>query len=160
MSTTEEVFKYVPFASFVHGSFWHKLTEQKLDVDRLNTEPRPISGFYTNAVSVQPVLHNDVLLELDCTAFNSSGIGTTAGILRSPGMLYNQNTMEAFKSFDKLALLRSTGEAIWARITSGECLADPSQLAPFVLLSFAVSGFYNCFIERTNKTNHLCCNRN
>lgn len=139
-STDADVFKYVPFASFVHASFWHKLTELKLDVDRLDTKPRPICGFYSNAEAVQQPLH-----ELDCTAFNSGGSGVSGAdaskscLLRSPGVLHNQNTMEAFKDFDKLALLRSEGERIWAGIASGDCVRDPSRLAPFVLLSFAAS---------------------
>lgn len=60
----ENVFQFVPFSSFVQGSFWHKFTEIKLDVDRLSDARRPIFGFYSNMNAVQ------CLAEVDCTSFN------------------------------------------------------------------------------------------
>lgn len=59
-----EIFKYVPLKSVIDASFWYKLSEVKLDIDRLNDGPRKIHGFYRNATAV------DCLLEVDCTSFN------------------------------------------------------------------------------------------
>lgn len=59
-----KIFKYVNYNSFVHPSFWHKLTEIKIDIDKLNDNKRPINAYYTNSNSTH------CLLEVDCTAFN------------------------------------------------------------------------------------------
>lgn len=59
----EEILQFVPFTSFVNPSFWHKLSELKIDVDRLEDVPRKISGFFSNT-------ENFCLLEVDYTAFN------------------------------------------------------------------------------------------
>lgn len=58
------VFQYKSFSSFVHPSFWHKLAELKIDVDRLNDSRKEINGFFTNSDATH------CLLEVDCTAFN------------------------------------------------------------------------------------------
>lgn len=64
----EEVLQFVPFTSFVNPSFWHKLADLKIDVDRLNDVSRPISGFFSNTdTSGAP---GKCLLEVDYTAFN------------------------------------------------------------------------------------------
>ena len=62
---SNDLFKFYPFNSFVHPSFWHKLAEHKIDIDRLNDKAKNIFGFYTNSNSLQ------CLLEIDCTAFNT-----------------------------------------------------------------------------------------
>lgn len=62
--TEPKIFQFKPFSSFVNQSFWHKLSEIKLDVDRLSDARREINGFYTNS----DVTH--CLLETDATSFN------------------------------------------------------------------------------------------
>lgn len=64
MSKNENIFQYKLFQSFVHPSFWHKLTETKIDVDGLREDRKPINGFYTNNDSTH------CLMEIDCTSFN------------------------------------------------------------------------------------------
>lgn len=55
----------VPFSSSVNPSFWSKLTEIKLDVDRLQENKRKIWGYFTNVnVQFKP------LMEVDSTSFN------------------------------------------------------------------------------------------
>lgn len=64
----EEFLQFVPFTSFVNPSFWHKLGELKIDVDRLDDVPRTICGFFSNTdTSGNP---GKCLLEVDYTAFN------------------------------------------------------------------------------------------
>lgn len=58
------IFKYVTYNSFVHPSFWHKLTEIKIDIDKLNDNKRLMNAFYTNSNATH------CLLQSDCTAFN------------------------------------------------------------------------------------------
>lgn len=65
----EEIVQFVPFTSFVNPSFWHKLAELKIDVDRLDDVARTISGFFsiTTDTSGAPA---KLLLEVDYTAFS------------------------------------------------------------------------------------------
>lgn len=59
-----KIFQFKLFNSFVHPSFWHKLAEIKIDIDRLSDARKTINGFYTNS----DVTH--CLLETDATSFN------------------------------------------------------------------------------------------
>lgn len=58
------IFKYVAYNSFVDPSFWHKLTEIKIDIDKLNDNKRVINAFYTSSNTTH------CSLAIDCTAFN------------------------------------------------------------------------------------------
>lgn len=60
----EEIIQYVPFMSFVHPSFWHTLTEMKLDVDKLNETTKQIWGRFTHRSDIGTVF------EVDGTSFN------------------------------------------------------------------------------------------
>ncbi|TKS71238.1 ATG7 ATG12-activating enzyme E1 [Collichthys lucidus] len=53
------------------------------------------------------------------------------------GTLYNTNTLDAFKTTDKKALLEKEAKEIWDAIHSGAALKDPSILCRFILLTFA-----------------------
>lgn len=58
---------YVQLSSLVSPSFWSKLTEIKLDVDKLSETERHIWGYY-------PIIRNRnisfTFLEVDSTSFN------------------------------------------------------------------------------------------
>lgn len=60
----EEIIQYVPFMSFVHPSFWHTLTEIKLNVDRLNETSKQIYGRFTYRDDI------GAIFEVDGTSFN------------------------------------------------------------------------------------------
>lgn len=60
----EQVIQYVPFMSFVHPSFWHSLTDIKLNVDKLNENNKQINGRYTYRDDIGTVF------EVDGTSFN------------------------------------------------------------------------------------------
>lgn len=62
--TDVKIFQFQPFSSFVSPTFWHKLAELKIDVDRLSDARREITASYTNS----DVTH--CLLEADATSFN------------------------------------------------------------------------------------------
>lgn len=59
-----KILQFQPFSSFVSPTFWHKLAELKINVDRLNDARKPISGFFTNSDTTH------CLLETDATSFN------------------------------------------------------------------------------------------
>jgi hypothetical protein len=55
--------QFSSFTSFVEPSFWHKLCQVKLDVDKLEEKERLIWGYYSNIDSKGNLL-------VDVTAFN------------------------------------------------------------------------------------------
>lgn len=61
---TVQIFQFAPFQSFVSPTFWHKLSEIKIDHDRLSDAPKQIYGFYTNRSA------KACLLEVDYSSFN------------------------------------------------------------------------------------------
>lgn len=65
MSNDGDILQFVPLNSFVSPTFWHKLTEIKLEHDRLSDAPKPISGFYTNRNATS------CLMDVDYTAFQT-----------------------------------------------------------------------------------------
>lgn len=59
MSSEESnLVQYVPFNSVIAPTFWHKLSQTKIDVDRLEEKIRQVWGYYTNQGS--PNLFVDV----------------------------------------------------------------------------------------------------
>lgn len=53
------------------------------------------------------------------------------------GTLINTNTIEAFRTYNKMELIQSFGQEIWDTVKSGKALEDPSVLCQFVLMTFA-----------------------
>lgn len=67
MSTDEnqlDIIQYVPFTSFVHPSFWHSLTDLKLNVDKLKETTKQIHGSFSYSNDIGTVF------EVDGTSFN------------------------------------------------------------------------------------------
>ncbi|XP_066283874.1 ubiquitin-like modifier-activating enzyme ATG7 [Branchiostoma lanceolatum] len=124
--------QFAPFGSALDAGFWHKLTQNKLEVYKLDDQPRPIHGFYYNGDA--PGLPCRMSLEFN--AFDESYKSPPRCCL-SYGTLHNMNTMEAFKESDKKALIDSAAQKIWEDITSGAALQNPSLLTRFLLLTFA-----------------------
>lgn len=58
------VLQFVQFKSFVDASFWHKLSELKLDVIRLDESEKAIHGYYSNLDQL------NAFMEVDYTAFD------------------------------------------------------------------------------------------
>ncbi|XP_016431353.1 ubiquitin-like modifier-activating enzyme ATG7 [Sinocyclocheilus rhinocerous] len=75
-------------------------------------------------------------LTLEFSAFDVDG-ATPARCCPASGTLYNTNTLEAFKTIDKKALLDKAASEIWSVIQSGAALEDSSILNKFILLTFA-----------------------
>ncbi|XP_045775662.1 ubiquitin-like modifier-activating enzyme ATG7 [Maniola jurtina] len=128
--TKEDIIQYVPFTSFVHPSFWHSLTDLKLNVDKLNETTKQIYGRFS--------YRNDIgaVFEVDGTSFNKEPEAELQYI-SIMGTLMNKNTIDDFKSIDKAMLLNSVGEMIWANIKRRNWINNPSSLLNFFILSFA-----------------------
>ncbi|XP_049327557.1 ubiquitin-like modifier-activating enzyme ATG7 isoform X1 [Astyanax mexicanus] len=124
--------QFAPFSSALEAGFWHQLTQKKLNDYRLDESPKNIKGYYYNGdPSGLPTR-----LTLEFSAFDTDG-PTPAHCCPAVGTLYNTNTLEAFKSTDKKALLDNAANEIWNAIKSGAAEEDPTVLTKFILLTFA-----------------------
>ncbi|XP_046880551.1 ubiquitin-like modifier-activating enzyme ATG7 [Hypomesus transpacificus] len=130
--TAEPKLQFAPFCSALEAGFWHQLTQKKLDDYRLDESPKNIKGYYYNGDPVGLPTR----LTLEFSAFDVDG-PTPARCCPAVGTLYNMNTLEAFKSSDKKALLEKEAKEIWDAVQSGVALKDPSVLCRFILLTFA-----------------------
>uniref|UniRef100_A0A671N199 Ubiquitin-like modifier-activating enzyme ATG7 n=1 Tax=Sinocyclocheilus anshuiensis TaxID=1608454 RepID=A0A671N199_9TELE len=144
--------QFAPFCSALEAGFWHQLTQKKLNDFRLDESPKNIKGYYYNGDPVGLPTR----LTLEFSAFDVDG-ATPARCCPASGTLYNTNTLEAFKTVDKKALLDKAANEIWSVIQSGAALEDSSILNKFILLTFADLKKYNfyywfcfpalCFLE-------------
>ncbi|XP_073772262.1 ubiquitin-like modifier-activating enzyme ATG7 [Danio rerio] len=144
--------QFAPFCSALEAGFWHQLTQKKLNEYRLDESPKNIKGYYYNGDAVGLPAR----LTLEFSAFDADG-PTPARCCPASGTLYNTNTLEAFKSTDKKALLDKAANEIWSAIQSGAALEDSSILNKFILLTFADLKKYHfyywfcfpalCFVE-------------
>ena len=68
--------QFTPFSSLVNPSFWHRLTELKLDVLRLSDEAVPVFGTYSIGRTIRDrETGNEV--GLGCTlAVEGNGVGS------------------------------------------------------------------------------------
>ncbi|XP_075979519.1 autophagy-related 7 [Anticarsia gemmatalis] len=133
MSASEdqvEIIQYVPFMSFVHPSFWHSLTEMKLNVDKLNETSKQVFGRYTPRDDIGAVF------EVDGTSFNK--VPEVEQLYTNvKGTIINKNTIEEFKSIDKASLLNTIGKTIWENLKEKNWINNPSSLLNFFIFSFA-----------------------
>ncbi|KAL4655850.1 ubiquitin-like modifier-activating enzyme ATG7 [Arapaima gigas] len=140
VSAKQQQLQFAPFSSALEAGFWHQLTQRKLNEYRLDESPRSIKGYYYNGDPVGLPTR----LTLEFNAFDVNG-PTPARCCPAVGTLYNTNTFEAFKAYDKKAILEAVASEIWEAIKSEKCLEDPSTLCRFVLLTFADLKKYRFF---------------
>ncbi|XP_061689680.1 ubiquitin-like modifier-activating enzyme ATG7 [Syngnathoides biaculeatus] len=124
--------QFAPFSSALEAGFWHQLTQRKLNDYRLDESPKCIKGYYYNGDPVGLPTR----LTLEFRAFDVDG-SAPAHCCGAVGKLYNTNTLDAFKSTDKKALLDKESKELWDAMRSGDALTDPSVLCRFILLTFA-----------------------
>uniref|UniRef100_A0A8C1PJ37 Ubiquitin-like modifier-activating enzyme ATG7 n=1 Tax=Cyprinus carpio TaxID=7962 RepID=A0A8C1PJ37_CYPCA len=124
--------QFAPFCSALEAGFWQQLTQKKLNDFRLDESPKNIKGYYYNGDAAGLPTR----LTLEFSAFDVDG-ASPARCCPASGTLYNTNTLEAFKTTDKKALLDKAANEIWSTIQSGAVLEDSSILNKFILLTFA-----------------------
>ncbi|KAJ8259857.1 hypothetical protein GJAV_G00174270 [Gymnothorax javanicus] len=124
--------QFAPFCSALEAGFWHQLTQKKLNDYRLDESPKSIKGYYYNGDPTGLPTR----LTLEFSAFDATG-PTPARCCPALGTLYNMNTLEAFKTCDKKALLEKEASEIWQAMQSEMVLENPSVLSKFLLLTFA-----------------------
>ena len=45
----EMAVQFAPYSSAVDAAFWHRLTQNKLEVYQLDDKPKPLRGYYVNS---------------------------------------------------------------------------------------------------------------
>ncbi|KDO28631.1 E1-like protein-activating enzyme G [Saprolegnia parasitica CBS 223.65] len=125
------VLQFQPFTSSPHVSFFQKLAELKLNTFQLSDARQDISGFF----ELSP--HADVppRFIVDDTAFGYEAAlspDRAKHEWRLPGVLINTNTLEAFKTIDKAALLDDARASVASSIAG-----DTEKMQCFVLVTFA-----------------------
>ncbi|KAK5574485.1 hypothetical protein RB653_009738 [Dictyostelium firmibasis] len=133
--------QFKEFSSFVNISFWHELSNKKLDELKLSEEPIPLNAHYTFSPSQQL----DPFLCLEFNAFlKNNTINTTENTYVLPprsylshGTLFNYNTVDDFKQSPKLKLFDEASKRIWNDIKNGNVDKDTSLLNRFILLTYA-----------------------
>uniref|UniRef100_A0A668APX7 Ubiquitin-like modifier-activating enzyme ATG7 n=1 Tax=Myripristis murdjan TaxID=586833 RepID=A0A668APX7_9TELE len=131
-NNAEPKLQFAPFSSALEAGFWHQLTQKKLNEYRLDESPKCVKGYYYNGDPVG--LPTRLTLEFSALDVD---VATPARCCPAVGTLYNTNTLDAFKTTDKKALLEKEANEIWDAIQSGAALKDPSILCKFILLTFA-----------------------
>lgn len=127
----ENLLKCTPFCSFIHYTFWPKLSELKLNIDKLEENSRKIWGYYSDFNKIPS-------LEVEFSSFNSDEFRPTGSrVYSARGYCLNRNTIESFKQCDKTDLLNEYGKVLKQTLVSEEVIDDPSHLATFLILSFA-----------------------
>ncbi|XP_066145720.1 ubiquitin-like modifier-activating enzyme ATG7 [Euwallacea fornicatus] len=124
---------YQQLASFVNPSFWSKLTDLKLNVDKLDETERHLWGYFP-LIRATEVPYP--FLEVDSTSFNEEFNGQNTYI-PFEGKIINKNTIEQFKECNKGELLNSVGTNIYQLISNSAALERPSVLNSFLIISFA-----------------------
>lgn len=137
--------KFQPFASAVDYSFWHELTQRKLDVWRLSEEPVHVWGTYLTRAAADElpcqlrVAGTSFVAERPSAATIPGELLGRCGLLALTvvGVLVNTNTSEAFVALDRKALLDAACARLVADAQSGAAQRDPVLLQRFVCMCFA-----------------------
>lgn len=108
--------QFTPFSSLTHPSFWHKLTQLKLDVLKLSDDEVTVSATYSVGRQIKDrekggSVGVDGSLSVEESSFESdakSGIMT----VHASGIVKNYNTIEDFKAADKQALFAKCADEV------------------------------------------------
>jgi ubiquitin-like modifier-activating enzyme ATG7 len=122
--------QFQPFSSVVDGTFWHRLSKNKLDFYQLDDSQQHITAYYTYPMKSASAARLNVSSEsFDNTPRSHS--------ISMPGILLNKNTIEDFKSADMNELLKQAATDIYNDIHTLAALENPQLLNRFLLLTFA-----------------------
>ncbi|KAF9457980.1 hypothetical protein BDZ94DRAFT_1313718 [Collybia nuda] len=132
------IVQFAPFSSLIQPSFWHELTNLKIDVLRLSDEALPISGSYSTGKSVKDrETGQEIALGCNLSIGSESfdkGFKPSQGSIAVLGTLKNYNTIDEFKAADKTVLFNREAERIWEHTLKTR---DTSLLTQFLLITFA-----------------------
>ncbi|KAL4102181.1 hypothetical protein PRIC1_005929 [Phytophthora ramorum] len=137
-----QVLKFQPWNSAPDVSFWQTLTSLKLDKFQLDDQAQRITGYFTPGrsenVPARFTIDESAFPNAEGTQRDGRDTDRARYEWQAPGLLYNTNTLEAFKKLDKAKLLRDAGEKILDLVLEGgneDVSID--HLNSFVLITFA-----------------------
>ncbi|KAJ3061044.1 Autophagy protein 7, partial [Podochytrium sp. JEL0797] len=125
--STPALVQFAALSSYVDATFWHALSQRKIDTFRLDAAPRALHGHYAQGAA---------RLVLPGAALDEPGI-LAPGLVPCRGILINYNTVEDFKNADKPLALRAAADEMWRNFDSEIILTEHHQINPFLLLTFA-----------------------
>ncbi|KAG5340089.1 hypothetical protein C0989_002791 [Termitomyces sp. Mn162] len=132
------IVQFAPFSSLVQPSFWHELTNIKIDVLQLSDAAIPITGSYSVGRSVTDRESGKEIalgcnLSIGSESFDKEA-KTVPGSITTSGTFKNYNTIEEFKAADKTTLFNEEVTKIWDHIIATR---DTSCLNNFLIITFA-----------------------
>ncbi|KAL9261987.1 Ubiquitin-like modifier-activating enzyme atg7-like protein, partial [Drosera capensis] len=131
------ILAFALFQSSIDEGFWHRLSSLKLNQWGTDESPVPITGFYAPCKHRQISNHLTLLSESLPAENGEQTFVHNRNRCAVPGILYNANTIEGFRAFDRQLLLKAEAQKIWDDIHSGAAEKDPVLLSRFLLVTFA-----------------------
>ncbi|KAJ4468282.1 hypothetical protein J3R30DRAFT_3688002 [Lentinula aciculospora] len=135
------IVQFTPLPSLTHPSFWHKLTELKLDVLKLSDAEVDITATYRVGRLIEdresgPGTFVSVggSLGVEEESFGQGHSSTTTGSAVAKGVVKNYNTLDDFKAADKSKLFNEAANKIWTSILTTRSTA---LLNSFLLITYA-----------------------
>jgi len=125
--------QYVPFASDIEIPFYASLASHKINHDKLDDSARKLLGLYE--IRPADAKEQSCRMQIRGNALTSDEV--PVGCYRAEGIIKNVNTIEEYRSLDKMSMLQQAGRTIWDAINDGTIYSCPSLLASFLVLSFA-----------------------
>ncbi|ORY84277.1 hypothetical protein BCR37DRAFT_378271 [Protomyces lactucae-debilis] len=120
---------FLPQATYISSEFWHSLSKQKIDVDKLREQENSITAAITLKAKQDEAPPR---VDLDGSSFTAD-----AATMRIQGTALNLNTIDTFKAYDKNEFLRRAAQPIQDAISDRTILHKPALLSSFALLCFA-----------------------
>uniref|UniRef100_A0A0A9YG02 Ubiquitin-like modifier-activating enzyme ATG7 n=2 Tax=Lygus hesperus TaxID=30085 RepID=A0A0A9YG02_LYGHE len=141
---------FLPIEAVVDPSFWHKLSQVKLDVDRLSETPKNITGYSLDPTALSLIVDYTSFNDVEklegkigssehTTLKNLCAPGSTHRIPLgiTPGVLINFNISDCFKNINKNQLLEDQGAKIRDAIITGAAVDDPTLLNRFLVITYS-----------------------
>ncbi|KAE8891917.1 Ubiquitin-like modifier-activating enzyme [Phytophthora fragariae] len=137
-----QVLKFQPWNSAPDVSFWQTLTSLKLDKFQLDDQAQAVTGYFTPGrsqnVPARFTIDESAFPTAEGAQTDSRDTDRARYEWGAPGLLFNTNTLEAFKSLDKAKLLKEAGDKILDLVLSDERGGvSIDHLNSFVLITFA-----------------------
>ncbi|XP_073974864.1 autophagy-related 7 isoform X2 [Rhodnius prolixus] len=144
----ESNLKFMQFISIIDPTFWHKLSQVKLEIDKLQENEREIFGFYINSDAMCMLVDYSSFNTQNLNRLNTSQYTTieylcnndvqyATSFVRSFGRVINFNSLKSFKELDKNKFIEKCGRQIGIAIESGEAIRKPELLVQFFIITFA-----------------------
>ncbi|KAL1923101.1 uncharacterized protein VTP21DRAFT_9477 [Calcarisporiella thermophila] len=134
------ILQFATFSSSVEAPFWHALSQRKVDVYRLDDAQVPVLGYYQAGNEIITTEGETVQLP-SRLCVGADGLEENATIppfsVTSVGTLKNTNTIEEFKTMDKVMLFNASADALWDDIVTGQAVKEPKRLTRFLIITFA-----------------------